>query len=89
MMMMVMMMMMMMMIIIQGCQRRSSTCGAALSLSVWARWWNRKRSCNAVMKKDAFALYIVQGVSKKVGPTALNFSSDFWAPAKILLATLF
>ena len=62
---------------------------AALSLYVWARWWNRKRSCNDVMKKDAFALYIVQGVSKKVGPTALNFSSDFWAPAKILLATLF
>ena len=52
--------------------------GSFVKLSVWARWWNRKRCCNSVMKKDAFALYIVQGVSKKVAnrmllePKSLN-----------------
>ena len=44
----------------------------ALSLSVWARWWNRKRCCNAVMKKGAFALYMYK-VSKKSCPHSTQF----------------
>ena len=50
---------------------------AALSLSVWARWWNRKRCCNAVMNKDAFALYSVQSQKK----SAPGHSILVWAPA--------
>ena len=60
----------------------------ALPLSVWARWWNRKRCCNAVMKKDAFALYMYK-VSKKSWPHSTQFQFGLLGSSSILLAIFF